>query len=130
MSGSALGELALEVLALVHHLAAPGGVDARDVHTVINRPDVKPQRVRSTLYNLAALGYLARGAAPGLFIVTRECKAPPAHAPMRKGPAVPPPGRAQPRPASLQTAQRPHTTLEGTLARLHTPNSVFDVERL
>lgn len=124
MSGSHLGELALELLALVHHVGDREGVDARLLHTVLGRSEVKVQRVRSTLYNLAALGYVERAAMSGHFRITASCKPVPAGTPMRPAPAAVP--RATPRLAP--TTSLP--TLHGTITRRHTPNSIFDVERL
>lgn len=124
MSGSHLGELALELLALVHHVGDRDGVDARLLHTVLGRSEVKVQRVRSTLYNLAALGYVERTAMSGHFRITANCKPVPAGTPMRPAPVN------VPRPAPRAVPMPDLHTLEGTIGRLHTPNSIFDVERL
>jgi hypothetical protein len=122
MSGGTLGELAREVLALVHHLAGRDGVDARTVHTVINRPELAVQRVRSTLYNLRALGYVAQAGMSGLFWITEDCKAPPPNTPLRPQAAPAVPARTAAPPAPVRSIQ-------GAVQRLHTPNSVFDVAR-
>lgn len=119
-----IAPLAREVLALVHHLAGRDGIDARTLHTVMARPDVPVQRVRSTLYNLAALGYVERAAMSGAFLITAGCKPPPDGTPLRPSAAVARAAVARP----VATARG--RSIAGAIARHHTPNSVFDVERL
>ena len=124
MTASQLGELALSLLSLLHQVGQRDGVDARRLHTLLNEADVPVQRVRSTLYNLAALGYASRAAMSGHFRITPDCKQIPPGTPVRAVPDLRPPE------AKRAAVAVPAPTLHGTVTRQHTPNSVFDVERL